>query len=1109
MSSRNTYQSKRFSGKDIHGARKLSNTSSQDGNGTPQEKYHRRRHSSNNSGYGGHQCQQQRKNDKVERRGTADMRELTAALMNAREGTGDIIEILLRSTFRPRLPGLTKMVSRLGKDGSWKKALELFEAAVSIGLCEPDTALTNAAISACDKGGQWQKALEYFDKFERMGIGRDAITYSATINALGKGKQWEAALRVFCHMKTYGIRADVITCCSLINALEKSGQWEMAECLFYHMKGDPHPSDKGTHDIPNIQESNNGASHGLPSYTSPNSVLKTILRHNSSIPSSHLATVNENVTVPDDDFGSLGFICSPVDNSSEQEHSGKFTLTGDTVSDSSEHSFQHITSDTASRRDSLSSVGTNHHVTQDLLLEFALLSSEDKSRNEGLKRSISCFPEMNNAVVPRTSLDIAKGIDFSHAYGVTPNRVCCNALMGAFARARPTQWKKAVNFLAYLWEQDESIHPDIITYNTALKACSNAFQLKQIEMLFADMAGRGITPNMATFQFIIDAATETRSSLFLRSSIQWLNEYPRLKDNCAAHLVIACVRCDMHNEAMEVFEEALVSHPETVSESSEAVFGALIFNNNVVGVIRLLDLMCELRVLPSINVCSSLIDFLCRHGHWKQSINLLETMISSDSLYLDRMLSVSPVNSILRSMLRIIKDSNDQQKEAKDIFVDALKVYFWLGSEIPSRPNQETYCHVIQISAIAEEFRQALTMSDMMSKQNYLPDQETVSFILLANLETGEITQSISLMTQLIVNNVALNQGVISRAFNVCLDQKEWHLAMMICESLERQNLPQVNVPSMYASLLKSALEFGESKVSMKILATLQQRSIQVDPMLTAQIMGTSAMRSHESIQGSDGFDSFGSLFFTDIKDETAPVVQFQESVGEIKQDDISRQQLPSIHHESSPPKRLNQDVVFTLMRSWIKLDISVEVKTELLSLLQNDGNDGPTSFDMLRVIKLSANTGSLDIAVEMCSSMHAAGVLCFYGIPQIYSSKNTEGKQWGQTINLIEICSDPLLVQIVVASWLSSAKEAVSWGCTPPTFDRFRVQLCGTSTKHFEDLSLGIIKILTSGQSALWRGNKLPCFCDTNAVTLFQEDETHGGVEIDVSGLQHLECIT
>ncbi len=162
------------------------------------------------------------------------MRQLTRALSEAREGAGQVRDALLSASFRPRLPGLTKIVSKLSKEGSWRKALEVYEVVDELGL-RPDTALTNSAISACDKGGRWQKAMEIFDRMEPLGLHRDAITYSATISALAKGKQWHAALQIFDHMQLHGVEADVVTCCSLINALERGGQWQLAEKLFLEM----------------------------------------------------------------------------------------------------------------------------------------------------------------------------------------------------------------------------------------------------------------------------------------------------------------------------------------------------------------------------------------------------------------------------------------------------------------------------------------------------------------------------------------------------------------------------------------------------------------------------------------------------------------------------------------------------------------------------------------------------------------------------------------------------------------------------------------------------------------------------------------------------------
>ena len=48
--------------------------------------------------------------------------------------------------------GLTKMMSKLSKEGDADKALEVFYALPELGITY-DTTITNAAISSCDKGG--------------------------------------------------------------------------------------------------------------------------------------------------------------------------------------------------------------------------------------------------------------------------------------------------------------------------------------------------------------------------------------------------------------------------------------------------------------------------------------------------------------------------------------------------------------------------------------------------------------------------------------------------------------------------------------------------------------------------------------------------------------------------------------------------------------------------------------------------------------------------------------------------------------------------------------------------------------------------------------------
>ncbi|MEW5311628.1 MAG: hypothetical protein WDW38_003327 [Sanguina aurantia] len=171
-----------------------------------------------------------------------DMKSLTSAISMVPSGTGDIRRIFQSATFGPRLPGLTKLVSQLTREGHWSKGLEVFDSLDVIGL-RPDTTITNAAISACDKGGQWEKGMQIFTHMAEWGLSRDAITYSAAISALSKGRQWSLAIDVFNHMCDCGVDCDAVTCCSLITALDKGGQWQLAEQVFMQMYAE-HPQFK-------------------------------------------------------------------------------------------------------------------------------------------------------------------------------------------------------------------------------------------------------------------------------------------------------------------------------------------------------------------------------------------------------------------------------------------------------------------------------------------------------------------------------------------------------------------------------------------------------------------------------------------------------------------------------------------------------------------------------------------------------------------------------------------------------------------------------------------------------------------------------------------------
>jgi hypothetical protein len=74
---------------------------------------------------------------------------------------------------------------------------------------------------------------------------------------------------------------------------------------------------------------------------------------------------------------------------------------------------------------------------------------------------------------------------------VAPNRVCCNALLAAYARAAPPQWSKAVALLEGMGECGGELCPDIVSWNTVIKAVGNAGQTDRAFQVRT--AGHGMT----------------------------------------------------------------------------------------------------------------------------------------------------------------------------------------------------------------------------------------------------------------------------------------------------------------------------------------------------------------------------------------------------------------------------------------------------------------------------------------------------------------------------------------------------------------------------------------------------------------------------------------
>ncbi|KFM24632.1 Pentatricopeptide repeat-containing protein, mitochondrial [Auxenochlorella protothecoides] len=728
-----------------------------------------------------------------------DMRQLSQALIDAREGTGEVRSVLLRASFKPRLPGLTKMVSKLSKEGAWRKALEVYETVEDLGLI-PDTALTNSAISACDKGGRWQKALEVFESMERLGLPRDAITYSATISSLAKGKQWHAALQVFNHMRDAGVPADVVTCCSLINALERGGQWQLAEALFLQMCCVAKDAEVGV-----VAPRKDGKEEGKAGEVSPSSVfdlLRVLPPPGASSPGGGEvrdagAPAGEGVPGGEPSDGTADRLLADGEELASRLRSSlslgdveRATLgvpgAGPGAARAGVAASPFITaaslaagirrtgSDAPLRAASASASafaapGAGPRIERSVSLSAphaprrALSGVHDVQASAHLRRAMTSFvpgPAPGSRADTPTAATVAGGgpgaedgassglpsmgglsalgsparagsppgptFAFGHAARVTPNRVCCNALLAAYARARPPQWQRAVHLLRAMWEGGPTLAPDAVSFNTALKACTNAGELDRALEVFKEMGSRGL-----------GHCEEPQSPL----GTPWLGSVGTPKHG---------------------------THPGPTTALNTLISGYM------------------------------------KSGQYHKVRSFFFDLLGSGQ---------APSPALMHAMLTACGASG-----AWADALEAMRAALAGGLEGGLAPGTPLFNAVL---AATGNPQQVLAVHDLMLAQGQTPDAAGALTILQSMLQLGEVGKAAFLAHSLLSQGVQLDADVFTSLISACSLLGAWEPAQSLCAAASAAQL--ASAEPAYNHLLSTALTAGQYNVMVEVLGQMQE----------------------------------------------------------------------------------------------------------------------------------------------------------------------------------------------------------------------------------------------------------------------------------------------
>lgn len=151
------------------------------------------------------------------------------------EGAEMILTSMQNAGYLPDLKVIMKLMQLHGRQGNYKRNLELFDLLGNLGVKQTETAYGFLLHSYC-KAGLMKQARETFGNFEgATGSKPSLVAYNMIIDTCGKQGLYEEAIQYYGDLCNSGLEANVVSYCSIISATIKVGKFKKAEQLYKRM----------------------------------------------------------------------------------------------------------------------------------------------------------------------------------------------------------------------------------------------------------------------------------------------------------------------------------------------------------------------------------------------------------------------------------------------------------------------------------------------------------------------------------------------------------------------------------------------------------------------------------------------------------------------------------------------------------------------------------------------------------------------------------------------------------------------------------------------------------------------------------------------------------
>ncbi|PSC69633.1 pentatricopeptide repeat-containing protein [Micractinium conductrix] len=457
---------------------------------------------------------------------------------------------------------------------------------------------------------------------------------------------------------------------------------------------------------------------------------------------------------------------------------------------------------------------------------------------QSLRRAMSCYPELQGADAVAAGAGLASMFNFSHAARVTPNRVCCNALLAAYARAKPPQYQRALHLLAAMWEGGPTLEPDGVSFTAAIKACANAFQVGKALEVYREMVRRGVKPSVSTFNVLITAASDGGSYTALLEVGQCLQAADADVQACCLNSYVAgLVKVGHWEEALARFEAML--GPGAPVRPTASTFNTIMSLHMRQGrsdnVRQVFECMLSIGLHPSIVAWNTLLAALAAQGAWAESLDALSLVLAAQGE------GVNPNTTTFNACLAALDKGSPTIPPAQHALVAsrALQVFSQLRATPGCAADAATFAHLVHVLSACQQHGQVVALHDLMLREGHTPDASTAQLVLGAALAAGEVHKAFSLAQSLQMQGERVSAQALVQLMSACLGAGALDLGLQLCNAaLFAQGS---EAAPLFERLLEAAAEAGRFDAVVDTLSAMRAAELPVSSQAAALVMASQA----------------------------------------------------------------------------------------------------------------------------------------------------------------------------------------------------------------------------------------------------------------------------